>query len=1127
VVTPAVLFCGIAAAHPIDGPTSETPAPQLAAAVVEDSGRLLELVPVPDTVYGYARLTVVLAEHAAGSGTVAVATDSRDGTVGMLLAVADHRLVAVNDDESAEYVQRFAADLTAHAEVAGAEHAQALPHAADLTRAFTHAAGLARALQRGALIASRQPVPRDLAELRPLLTAHAAVTASRRAAALALRQVLRELDPTALGMFPDPTAPMALAFLSLLYDQSPSGDDLERQLMLRLAFLGLSDPATFTALRTELRRAATKDLAWAVRRRSAQVIWQTVMAVQDSNAAADSLMDSISAEVAKAHAGRSDPTPPSPADLAEQPDDSRSFSILGRRIQPAPGHRDIPDPGGIWVPLAPSVRSLLQDLQYIEQNQDTILEKEAQTNSGDVGDPEPKSHRAAHRAELPGLFPPVNDDNDLPIFSEVRSAWFTDHAGDQNEPPEWTTTNDDGWRTAQRAAEPRIEGDTRAGLPRRMPLQNLIPGSAVTPQGERPLRIVRDAATIAASTTRYFQGWRRGRETDGSRIGGRPDHESSGGWEFRREPHDAWVEKVAAGGWSRSEDEFRPYLAPNDDSHLAAQQSHEAALQAYGGAAPDPIPVPAPQSRHYRSPRAPVDPGPYLPPPATLTASPPARPVWQKASASPNAPDPGNLPVPNPTPRFLVGQMPTRVPYGADVSLIVRIAAQPPAFPDTTSAPLSGLMIDGDGARVTLVVQAQRGLLPVGGLEQVVWVPAAGDSQPARFTFQAHSVGLHRVQVTAWAGGTFLAEITLEVSVSVDAPYLDGSPRGAPIDTVRAEPGEVTLQVRFDGERYTFQLLSQPYFFEPVITESLTAQPTQAVERAITTLRAMAAGRAEYTGANARRWMKQTGVGLWTDMVPDVIKDQFWQVRSSVASFTIAAGRDVIPWELIYPLSATSDEGFLAEQFPVLRRVYGQQRSPEVATGAAHYIVPDSSPVNARDEIEVVRRVLRDNAEPAVVSDLAVLMDLIDAGNLGLLHFACHNTFKPDGGGSAIRMAGGPFVPALLNAAVTRRTLARTHPLVFINACRSAGVVPEYTQMSGWAQQFMAAGAGAFVGTLWAVHSDTAAVFARAFYEALVGGVRLGEAARQARLLASRDTDDATWLAYTVYGDPAARATVG
>ena len=123
-------------------------------------------------------------------------------------------------------------------------------------------------------------------------------------------------------------------------------------------------------------------------------------------------------------------------------------------------------------------------------------------------------------------------------------------------------------------------------------------------------------------------------------------------------------------------------------------------------------------------------------------------------------------------------------------------------------------------------------------------------------------------------------------------------------------------------------------------------------------------------------------------------------------------------------------------------------------------------------------------------------------------------------------MGGGPFVPELLNRAVTNRSLAVTNPLVFINACRSAGEVPEYTRLMGWASQFMAAGAR-LRRHLVAVRSATACAFAEAFYDALLAGQALGHAARTARKATAADAADPTWLAYAVYGDPEATATVG
>jgi hypothetical protein len=469
--------------------------------------------------------------------------------------------------------------------------------------------------------------------------------------------------------------------------------------------------------------------------------------------------------------------------------------------------------------------------------------------------------------------------------------------------------------------------------------------------------------------------------------------------------------------------------------------------------------------------------------------------------------------------RYLVGEMQSRVRAGSEVSLIVSITTESPE-PGLAAAPLPGLLPGPQGVQVTLVVRPDAGLLALGELQQVVTVPPHGDSQPVRFAFRARAVGLSRIRLTAWLGGTFLAELRLEVSVESERPMTDNQRRSTPIGAMQADPGEVTLQVHTDGARYSFQLLSQRYLFGPVVAKSLTEEPGQAVERTVAMLRKMAGDVSGYTPALAARWVRETGTGLWQDLVPKSIQDQYWQLRDSITSFTIACEDDTVPWELLYPLTPTDDAGFLVEQFPVLRRIYDQCRTHRVLVGGARYVVPPGSPANAQDEVDAISRILGQPADSAI-TDLADLLDLLDAGSAGLLHFACHNTFSLEAGGSAIKMAGGALVPQLLNSAVGRRCLAARSPLIFVNACRSAGVSAEYTQMMGWASQFMAAGAGAFLGTLWPVRSLRASVFAEAFYAALVAGEDLGRASLAARQ-AAKDDADPTWLAYTVYGDPAA-----
>jgi hypothetical protein len=268
-------------------------------------------------------------------------------------------------------------------------------------------------------------------------------------------------------------------------------------------------------------------------------------------------------------------------------------------------------------------------------------------------------------------------------------------------------------------------------------------------------------------------------------------------------------------------------------------------------------------------------------------------------------------------------------------------------------------------------------------------------------------------------------------------------------------------------------------------------------------------------------------MNLWSEMVPTLIKEQFWQLRGAMECLSIASGNDVIPWELLYPVSGDNDDGFLVEQIPVLRQVYDQQRSRRIGIKPAHFVVPEKSPSNALDEVAAIGRHIGAPIGSPPIDDLSVLLKVIKSGEAGLVHFACHNNFRHDAGGSIIELRNGRFIPVMLSEARLRNTLAHRRPLVFINACHSASEVPQFTQMMGWARQFMAAGAGAFLGTLWDVESHSAAAFAEAFYAQFAAGAALGKATQHARLAAKATRrGDPTWLAYSVYGDPAATAEV-
>ncbi|MEU5910148.1 CHAT domain-containing protein [Micromonospora sp. NPDC047527] len=476
---------------------------------------------------------------------------------------------------------------------------------------------------------------------------------------------------------------------------------------------------------------------------------------------------------------------------------------------------------------------------------------------------------------------------------------------------------------------------------------------------------------------------------------------------------------------------------------------------------------------------------------------------------------------PQPT-RLLVARAPSQVPVGQDLSVDVRLVTKGRRVgPGAVTAQLTNLVVADAGTPVTVTVHAPAGLHAEGPLQQTVLVRPGEDPAPVRFGFGARTPGLHRVDVTAWAGGTFLAEVSVEVSVATGGPFRDGLPRRASLPAPRARPGEVTMEVRFDGTRYTFQLRSDAgALFAPVV-ESVTNTPNAAVENAIRELQQLARGGSRYSAAMTRQLIRSAGIQLWSELVPGEIQDQFWQVGGTMSAFTIATDYDVVPWELLYPLSAERDAGFLVEQVPVVRRTYGQHATSKIGLGNPRFVVPAKAPTGAHEEVAAIRAILgAADGDPITRAD--ELLDLINSGSLGATHFACHNTFSADG--SFIDLDGGPFRPALLAEASIRKPLRGAVPLVFINACRSAGVAPTYTRMLGWAQQFMASGAGAFVGTLWAVRSESSARFATAFYQSLAEGATLGAAALAARTEQQDDPLDPTWLAYAVYGDPFATA---
>jgi hypothetical protein len=120
---------------------------------------------------------------------------------------------------------------------------------------------------------------------------------------------------------------------------------------------------------------------------------------------------------------------------------------------------------------------------------------------------------------------PGVQDQRLPIFDSLESDWFrrsgkslsaarpapgapVNAAGGQS----WTSPSDEGWRAARALAAPSAGDTTQAGLPRRVPRANLVPGSVGGGGGDAEADAPTRSPDVARTRMASFQrGVREGR----------------------------------------------------------------------------------------------------------------------------------------------------------------------------------------------------------------------------------------------------------------------------------------------------------------------------------------------------------------------------------------------------------------------------------------------------------------------------------------------------------------------------------------------------------------------------------------------------------------------------------------
>lgn len=423
---------------------------------------------------------------------------------------------------------------------------------------------------------------------------------------------------------------------------------------------------------------------------------------------------------------------------------------------------------------------------------------------------------------------------------------------------------------------------------------------------------------------------------------------------------------------------------------------------------------------------------------------------------------------------------------------------------------------------------------PSGG---VIEVPRTADSLPLTFTLTPQSLGKKEICVLFEQGNDCMttATIATEVVETLAAPAGDAEVINPPSLASTGLPADVTIYItRLDAE--TYGVLARTAADNPdsppreVDRISFKKGPDAFMDEIYQELNQKTKG--GLTPAQFDEEVKIIGANLYDSLFREDGFKRFYAEEMyglpGQPAVQIISDEPYVPWEIMRPSRidpATnrweSDEFYFCERFALSRWLAGPQRPGALALQRVAIVAPPSNLQYVQDEIDAIKRL--PGLQVTEIKTLAELRGFLQNGSAEIVHFACHGKFEGDDPGrSAVQLGSGEYLrPRDLVAEY--RNFARGRPLVFLNACDSGRVGLGLTGVDGWAQALNKAEVGFFIGSVWKTTDALACAFARTFYERLQAGDTVGLAMLLARKAIAR-AGDATYLSYTLYAHPRARA---
>ncbi len=257
------------------------------------------------------------------------------------------------------------------------------------------------------------------------------------------------------------------------------------------------------------------------------------------------------------------------------------------------------------------------------------------------------------------------------------------------------------------------------------------------------------------------------------------------------------------------------------------------------------------------------------------------------------------------------------------------------------------------------------------------------------------------------------------------------------------------------------------------------------------------------------------------------------RAENRMATVLLVSHEPYIPWELalIEEPSPRGPSPFLGGQAAVGRWVLGERvdneghRKPPLPPPPA-VTVRSMAVVSGRyqrenwPDLPAARREARDlistyKAKAVEATEGAVMGLLRGRPSAQLLHFAIHGQFNPDGTEEGMILVDGQLEPTT----VLGTPLSGT-PFVFLNACQLGAAEQLLGDYAGMASSLLQQGAAGVIAPLWIVRDTIAREIAMEFYVAAFNGIPAGEILRRVRARFNGRSQNATYLAYQLYGDP-------